>query len=324
MIDFIKLIKPKLSEEEISTVVWSNDLQTNSKDGVVYYDNQTTKNLAQQQGVFIKVETDNRLNVQCSLHKFYNERQRNDRSNFNLFSMSQAKEAMTDLINEKSLPLDGLRINAYEIGLNLCVSKDCRAYMDKMKSIRGEASNAVLFSNPKYEDERVKTSIFPKKIRKHYKIYDKVFEMRDKKRKEIPDYSILRIETVYTRVDNCLVKDFFCKERMRRLIERFFKDWMSVQFEQDITTPKGTGRARQYLCIDLMDKGRDYVIKEAKDRYKRGSLKEWEYRNIREFVQKEWDVLKEQIQFIQSEEEIEFRDLLRTNYILLRNDEKLR
>lgn len=145
--------------------------------------------------------------------------------------------------------------------------------------------------------------------------------MMDKKRKQLPDGNILRIETAYRRLDNCFVTDFFNPDNLKKLLESFFRDWRTVQFYQDIVTPKGTGRAKQQLCIELIAKGKESILKQAKERYKNASLTDWEYRNTCEFITKEWDAIKKQIRFIQSDEEIEFRQLLNTNYILLKNEE---
>ena len=108
---------------------------------------------------------------------------------------------------------------------------------------------------------------------------------------------------------------------MDKMVETFFRDWRTIQFEQDIITPKGTGRARRHLCLDIMNKGTDTVLKQAKERHSNGSLSDWEYRNIREFIINEWDTIKKSIKFIQSDEEQEFRQLMKVNYTLLKNDE---
>lgn len=321
MIDLITLVKPCLSETEIATLVEKNDLQTNSSDGVVYYDNLTTKNLKQQQGVFIRIETNQKLRVECSLQKFFNEISEGERSNYGLFSMPNAKEANNRLLTDKAIPADDLRVYGYEIGLNLTVSKNCRDYLDKMKSIGATGNEKQLYVNPRYKDERVKTTVFHNHTRKYFKVYDKVFEMLDKKRKHIPDGNILRIETAYRRLDNCFATDFFNPDNLKKLLESFFRDWRTVQFYQDIVTPKGTGRAKQQLCIELIDKGKEAMLKQAKERYKNASLTDWEYRNTREFITKEWDAIKKKIKFIKSDEEKEFRQLLNTNYILLKNEE---
>lgn len=321
MIDFITLVKSDLSDVEIDSIVEANDLQTNSKDGVVFYDNLATKNFVQQKGVFIRIETNQRLKLECSLHKYFNEISGRERNNFNLFSMAEARRSIDQLLHEKNVSPDNVRIYNYEIGLNLNISKDCRFFLDKMKSIGSIGNEKQLYVNARYKDERVKTTVFHQHTRKFFKVYDKVFECKDRKRSCIPDDNILRIETVNRRLDNCFVSDFFSTDNLKKMVEAFFRDWRTIQFEQDIITPKGTGRARQQLCLEIMDKGRDAVLEKAKQRHKNGSLKDWEYRNIREFITKEWDVIKKEITFIQSDEEQEFRHLMKVNYNLLKSDE---
>lgn len=321
MIDLITLLKPNLSGREITAIVDRNRLQTNSNGGVVFYDNLNTKNLTQQKGVFIRIETDRKLKVECSLHKYFNEISGYARANTNLFYMSEAKESINHLLTEKDIGFDNLRVYNYEIGLNLNVSKDCRFYLDKMKSIGAMGNEKPLYVNPRYKDERVRTTVFHSHTRKYFKAYDKVFECREKKQRTIPEGNILRIETVNRRLDNCLAIDFFYPENLKKMVETFFRDWRTIQFERDIITPKGTGRARRQLCLDILSKGKDAVLTQAKERHANGSLSDWEYRNTREFVANEWDTIKKAISFIQSEEEKEFRQLLQINHTLLRNDD---
>lgn len=321
MIDFITLVKSDLSDVEIDSIVEANDLQTNSKDGVVFYDNLATKNFVQQKGVFIRIETNQRLKLECSLHKYFNEISGRERNNFNLFSMAEARRSIDQLLLEKNVSPGNVRIYNYEIGLNLNISKDCRFFLDKMKSIGPAGNEKQLYVNARYKDERVKTTVFHQHTRKFFKVYDKVFECKDRKRSYIPDDNILRIETVNRRLDNCLVSDFFSTDNLKKMVEAFFRDWRTIQFEQDIITPKGTGRARQQLCLEIMAKGKEAVLERAKQRHNNGSLKDWEYRNIREFITKEWDIIKRDITFIQSDEEKEFRHLMKVNYNLLKSDE---
>lgn len=320
MIDLITLVKP-LSDNEISSIVAKNHLQTNSKDGVVFYDNLSTKNFSQDKGVFIRIETNKKLKMECSLHKFFNEISGRERNNYNMFSMAEAKRSINHLLLEKDVSIDNLRIYGYEIGLNIDVSKDCNYYLSKMKSIGPSGDEKQLYVNARYKDERMKTTLFHKDARKYFKVYDKVFESMDRKRKIIPDANILRIETVYRRQENCLVSNFFHPDNLKKLVESFFSDWRTIQFEQDIITPKGTGRARQHLCMQIIELGKDTVMSQAKERHKNGSLKDWEYRNIREFVCNEWDIIKKEIRFIQSDEEKEYRHLLGVYHTILRNEE---
>lgn len=321
MIDFITLVKAGLSDDEVSAIVDSNHLQTNSKDGIVYYDNISTKNFIQDKGVFIRIETSQKLKVECSLHKFFNEISGRERNNYNRFTMPEAKQSIYALIEEKNINIEGLRVYHCEIGLNLDISKDCRFFLDKMKSIGPVGEEKTLYVNARYKDERMKTTVFHKHTRKFFKVYDKVFESMDRKRKIIPDSNILRIETVYRRLDKCFVVDFFNPDNLMKMIESFFRDWRTIQFDQDVITPKGTGRARQQLCKQIIEHGKDVVLQQAKEKHKNGSLTDWEYRNTREFINNEWDTIKKEIRFVQSDEEQEFRHLMKVNHTLLRNDE---
>lgn len=321
MIDLITLVKPNLTELEIAAIVEKNSLQTNSNDGQVYYDNINTKNLVQQKGVYIRIETNRKLKLETSLHKYYNEITSNQRNNNNPFSMSQAKQSIYHLLGEKSISPNSLRVYNCEIGLNLNMAKDCRPYLDKIKSIGTIGNEKTLYVNPRYKDERVKTTIFHTHTRKYFKAYDKTFESKEKKRKIIPDGNILRIETVYRRMEKCQVIDFFDPDNLKKMIETFFRDWRTLQFEKDIITPKGTGRAKQHLCFEIINKGKETVLTQAKERHTNGTLSDWEYRNIREFITNEWDILKKEITFIQSDEEKEYRHLIKINHTLLKNDE---
>lgn len=325
MFDLITITTPPLSDDKIDLIVLRNGLLENSEDGVVCYNNQKLKNLKQHNGIYLKIDTKKRLKAEGSLQKFWNELQSGDRNNYNMFTMSDAKTAMRNLLHEKGIDIDDAYISSYEIGLNLNVSKDCIHYLNKMKSIGAVAKERIFDANPKYihplhRNIRLKvTGMYS--VRKHFKAYDKVHEMRQMKRKIIPDGNILRIETVMRRMSNCQVNSFLDADNLHKLVDAFFKDWRTIQFERDIITPKGTGRAKQQLCVEIIDKGRGEVLSQAKARHTIGSLTDREYRNIREFITREWDEFKKHISFIQSEEEKEFRELLDINHTILRNDE---
>lgn len=321
MFDLITIVTPPLSADEINHIVWRNGLQTNSRDGAVFYDNIDTKNLKQQNGIYVKIETNGRLKAEGSLQKYYNEKSGNERINHNLFTMRQARTAISNLLHDKGIYTPQARVYNYEIGLNLNLSADCRLFLDKIKSIGTAGSEKVLWNNPKFKNERMKVTEFHPHIRKYHKVYDKVFESIDKKRKVVPQGNILRIETAHRRLTHCYVSDFFAPENLRKLLEAFFRDWRTLRFEQHIITPKGTGRAKQHLCMELMNKGAPEVLRQAKERHQRGTLTDWEYRNIRHFVAHQWQAMKKQIVFIPGKEEQEFRQLLQQNYTLLTHED---
>ncbi|MDR2004140.1 MAG: hypothetical protein LBQ74_14005 [Prevotella sp.] len=316
MIDLLTLVKSSLSDEEVSAIVWRNGLETHSEAGAIWYDNRAVKNLKQQGGIYIRIDTKRKLTLEGSLHKYRNEIDGNGRYNYNLFTMSQAKNTIERLLFDKGIDPAGVRIWNYEIGINLNVIKDCRAYMEKMQVI----GDKPLFVNAQYKDEREETTLFHRHYRKYFKIYDKVFEMMDRKSKQIPEGNVLRLETVFRRQDKCFVHDFFLPGNLRKVVDTFFRDWEKIRFFRDIITPKGTGRARRQLCIEIIDRSPDAVLRKAKERHRNGSLKDREYRSIREFIQNEWDFLKKEIRFIKSDEELEIRKLMAYCRIILEND----
>jgi hypothetical protein len=318
MIDAITLTKKGLSESEIFGIVENNHLQTNTKAGETYYDNMSTKNLDQQKGVFIRIETNNKLKIECSLHKYFNEINGNRRTNYNLFSMIEAKSAISNLLSEKKINSENLRVYNYEIGLNMNVSNNCRAYLDKMTSIGATGEEKKLYINPRYRDERIKTTVFHNTTKKYFKVYDKNFEAKDKKRNDVPDFPILRIETVIRRVENHTINTFFNPEYLGKLVEQFFRDWKTLQFIRDIEVRKGTGTLKQELCKRLIILGKEAVLKEEKERYKTMTITAKQYRNKREFITREWDNFKTQIKLVASPEETEYKALLQIYYNLLK------
>lgn len=325
MFDFITIKTRPLPDDKINHIVWRNCLQPNSENGVVYYDNRETKNLKQQNGIYICIETNRQLRMEGSLQKYFNEISGYGRTNHNMFSMADSQKAIKKLLFDKGIAMEDAYVGNYEIGLNLTVSKDCRTYLDKMRTIC--TSRNVYYDfyvnpkyvNPRHKNERLKITGFDK-VRKYFKAYDKIAECMDRRRKIIPEGNILRIETVNLRLENCMAVDFFTPGNLIKLFEAFFRDWRTVRFERDIITPKGTGRAKRHLCIEIINKGKETVLAQAKKQHKDGFLSDWEYRNIREFIAKEWDAVKQSIAFVQGDEEREFRELLNVNYTILKHE----
>jgi len=313
MIDLLTIQKLCLDLDEAEAIAEHNSLDVLTRVGTIHYDNAPTKNLTQHKGISIRIATNRKLTVEGSLHKFYNDSTKNSRTNFDLFTMRQAVEAAEALIREKRIP-DDSRIYNVEVGINLNVSKPCRVYLDKMVV----TDERKMYVNPRYKDERIKTTIFSRHQRKYFKAYDKVFEMADKKTPFIPTYPILRIETAYRRLENQTVKEFFSPKNLHKLVEVFFRDWRAIKFKSDILTPKGTGLRKRMLCRDILVKSESEVLNDARERHASGILSAKEFRNIREFIRDDWSSLKRSIKLVPSDEEKEFRALLSQQYDIMR------
>ena len=311
MIDLITMSKNGLSENEVLKIFKENHLQTNSKAGVDYFDNEQLKF---KDGFYLRIETNNtaRLKLECSLHKYFNHVNTNRQTNYDLFSFGNSKHTIELLTQKTGIELNELKVTYYEIGLNLILSKDCKEYIDRMQTIGILESKRPLYVNPKYKNERIKTTVFHRDIKKVHKVYDKVYEMKDKKRTDAPPGlpNILRIETTQRRVERMTVAELLKPETINKLTDQFLKDWRTVQFEQIMEAPKGTHQHKVDLCKAIIKHGSDSVLNKARERLTAGDMTPKRFRAIREFIKNDWQTFKALIKFQKTSEEIEFRNTL--------------
>lgn len=314
MIDKITFTKRGLTENEIKKIVKTNKLQTNSKAGKVYFDNMNTKNLLD--GFYLSIGTNNRLKLIVSLHKYKNMMDGKGFVNYDLFTMQEASEAARQLAKRIGLEPKDLNVYEYEIGLNMYLSKDCKHYLEKIESIGILENIKKLYVNPKYKNERLKTSYFYREMRKIYKVYDKNFEMSDKRRKENTGHpNILRIETVFRRMDKMPLEKFISPENIQNMTDQFYRDWRTINFEPLKVAQKGKTSKTNKLCTEILKKGKDKTLTDAKEQLEQNAITAKQYRRIREFISN-WETFKNQLQVIPSEEETEFRSVLKNTMIL--------
>lgn len=311
MIDLIRLRLQGVTRHEAARIAANNDLQLINRNGVITYDNMNTKF---KDGFYIRVETNKTgfLKLECSLHKYYSYVRTGKQTNFDLFSFTNSKTAIKLLEQKTTLDLSQMKVTYYEIGLNLNMNKDCRLYLDQMETVGIGDNRRPLFINPRYKDKRVKTTVFHKGIKKVYKVYDKVFEMKDKRRTDLPQHpNILRIESIYKRVENITLADLLTPATIGRLTEQFIKDWRTVQFSPEIEAEKGTHQSKVDLSKQILVHGKAETLDLYRIQHKEGALTERRYRTIREFINNDWDTFKKTIRIIKSDIEHEYREKLK-------------
>jgi hypothetical protein len=319
MIDLIKMNSNGTTPEQAAAIASNNHLQRVDRNGVITHDNIHTK---YADGFYMKVETNKtgRLKLECSLHKFYNHLRTGRQTNFDGFSFTNAIAAAQLLEQQTALNLNQMKVTYYEIGLNLNMTSECLTYMDKMETIGAHDSRRPLFVNPRYKGKRVKTTVFHNSIKKVYKVYDKVFEMQDKRRTDLPEHpNILRIETIYRRVERLTLADLLKPKNMQRLTSQFFRDWRTVQFTPVIAVEKGTHQIKVELCRQIMTNGEAETLNLYRIQHKKGDLTERRFRTIREFIQNEWPSFKKQIKVIKGEPEKEYLQQLTAAETALNN-----
>lgn len=307
MIDLIKLTRIGLHAGEITHIVALNRLQTNTRAGVIYYDNLAVKNLV---GYYMRIETETpeKLKIETSLHKYFSFRKTGYQTNSDLFSFADARESVRMLAEQTGVELTAMQVGYYELGLNMILANDCKIYIDKMQTVGLLKGKRTLHNNPKYKGERIKTTEFDRDKKKVLKVYDKAFEMRDKK--VIADglecANILRIETTYKRVEGVSLFSLLNPDAEKRHVDKFAKDWRTVQFDPVIISPKGTTTQKIEICRDILKNGTEWVLNESFNKVQTGEITDRQYRYLRDYVQN-WDIISKEIKILRSDEETEYR-----------------
>ena len=317
MIDLVTFVKSNLSDSEVMQIVAYSNLQTCTRSGEVFFE--TSLQAKNKDNVYIKIETNNNLKIECSLHKLYEKETTGRYTNYGLFTMQQAQEIAEKLLNEKGISPNNLRVYNYEVGLNLYMQKDCSEYINQIESIGMQGDEKELYVNPKYKDERVKTTVFHRHIRKHFKVYDKCFEAKDKRRKDIPDKNILRIETTCKRVEKMSFDKFFSSENLSKVRITFFNDWRTLHFKKEIEVPKGTRVGKIELCKMILQFGTETALSQAREKHRIGVLTDKQFRVIREFITHGWKDIKGNVQIVKSIENKEFITVLDERNIVLKS-----
>jgi len=265
-------------------------------------------------GLFLKInELTNVTYLELSLHKYFNYTKARVLNNSTQYSYSNTLETVKMLETKLGKSISDANVTYYEIGLNLLVSQPPKQYIDDMKTILTGDSIKKLYINPIVRNEHEKITEFDKNKTKVYKVYDKIQEMTCKRRKDIPpNVNILRIESKYKYVRGLKLGDLLHPTQFYSIVNKFFLDWDSVEFNRYLSCPKGTNGNQIALIHEILESGNTQeIIKKYRDKLSDGLISAQNFRTIREFCSNKWDVLKPQVSFKPLQTEIEFRKLLK-------------
>ncbi|MGV0756785.1 hypothetical protein ACTS9E_14545 [Empedobacter brevis] len=310
MIDNILIIKKTLSDDEILNIVRKAELQKIVIGTKCTYNNFHLKNLG---AIKIQIGANKSLKIICSLHKLYNFFEVGKLINYNYFSMEKARSTLIKLISDLGLNENGILISSYEIGLNIPVTNDCINYLNKFHKIGDTGKEKLFYINPKYKDERCITTIIHRDLRKSYKVYDKGYEMADKRRKEKLSSFVLRIETTFKRCESLTLQKFSDPLNLEKLKNQFFTDWSNAKFHREIIVPKGTNQNKKQLYYDLLYKGVKETESTILERFENGYITDRQKKYIISFIVNEWNEFKHSLRLPASKEETEIRDYLSKN-----------
>jgi hypothetical protein len=275
------MVKRTLSEVEKRNIIKSSRLMCNSLNGLIYYDNRTTKNF--NGGLFIKIDTNDKLQITGSLHKYFSYLKTGSLTNFDKFTMIQAKATFESIIINTGLVPDKVEITSFEIGINLKFDIDVKLILEKVHSI-GKLEKIFLIE-PKFKDGRQITTGTHRDFRVHFKMYDKVFEMLDARQKKTPtDLNIIRIETVHRRCEKLTLKDFLDLSNLKGLQNSFFGEWDELNFYNDIEAPKGTPRSKIDLVRNIIYNGKNEILKQYRNQFENSALSKRQFYTVKYFI----------------------------------------
>jgi|GEM_PF-1325537 len=318
MFDKIKIIATT-NDNDVELIIKTNKLDTTTKTNnensenkeiKTTYDNKRTKH--KNSGMYITVQTDKEIiTIEGSLHKYFNKINHDEFENYsNNFTITDMLKTVENLSKNTNINLKTANVTSLEIGLNFYVCKQPAQYMALIKNIRPKGKNEPfkIKENPKHKEGTEITTNMHKRRRKYYRIYDKINELKDNGKLHPLNVNILRIETVWQRIDKISIADLLHPAYLRELIIEFKETWESIEFERKMLAPKGTPEGKTHLIKEILDSGNPKtVIDKYRKQLKNNTITERRFRTIREFTENEWTEFKTKIIFEASPEEKEFR-----------------
>lgn len=289
MIDKITLVKNNITIPEKLQIIDKNNLQKYFTDSnnIINYDNTKTKNLTG--GILIKI-TGDKLKIEGSIHKYFNFLKERKLENYTVFTMPNFINTIEILFKNFGITNKDFLLINFEIGLNIWVGDyEPSAFLKKVKSIGNlDGTNRKLYINPRYKNERFLTTQMHKDNTVVFRMYDKNFERMDKGKKSKINPCI-RIETLRTRQKKLSFIEFCKPYNLALLQNRFFKEWDLLNFDKEVSAPKGTHQNKKDLAKKILLDGTNEVLQAIES--KRNQMTPKIYRTSKEFVNM-WDSIK--------------------------------
>ncbi len=262
-------------------------------------------------GIYINIR-ENRVQIKCSLHKYYNKMVTGILENDGMFTITEARQALYSLFNEIGVYADRAIITNYEIGINIPTDFEPIKYIELMNCIntgRNAKNKKEMFVDAYFHKNRQKTTEKRKTIKKVFKVYDKGFEKADRKRTESIEENILRIETTYKR-QYIKVDNFFRPENIQRITHTFLMDWVNVEFERMVTADKGVKPSQILNAGNILKIGRSEYLEQINNDLRNGILTKRQHRTKREFI-RNWDCNKQKYRMVPTDYETEYKEKIK-------------
>ncbi|WP_407509142.1 hypothetical protein [Elizabethkingia anophelis] len=281
MLDKIHLTKKNISDSECCQIIVKSKLRKHYLNGKAYFDNKDTKDF--NGGFYIKIDVRGALKIVGSVHKFSNFLKTGLLDNYNTFTISEAKETLYNVLDYYGISADGLMVHLFELGANIPVKIPPAELLEQLESI----GSKKFYFNPIYKNESVKTTDLHRDFRVVYKVYDKLHELHEKKRRP-PENAInlIRLETTYRRVQKTEISDFLTIGNLQKLQAKFISDFMKLNFSPFIiyTGSEKTAQYKIELARLIVSVGTIKALEICKERFLIGEITPKQYKTQRMFV----------------------------------------
>lgn len=303
------ILKTKLTADESESISRTHRLQRviNEQGEVVEYRSSSYANIT---GISLRIVR-GEMTLKTSLHKYWNNRMYGFMRNDNEFTPEEALLAFDMLLSENNLDSSKTRITHFEIGLNLEVEEDPAEYIKRCLYICTPDKN--MFVDTSFRLDRQRTTIKHKDMRKYFKIYDKGFEMIDRKKvsKDSNVPNKIRIESVYKRHSELLCT-FATPSNINRLAMRFKSDWESLTFIRSISADIGTRKSEADRAKEILNHGKAQYVEKMLKKYNAGEITFRQFRTCRDFA-RDFDENSKKYKIEISSYEVEYQRVLSKN-----------
>lgn len=304
MIDRIELKKMVDIETQGAEIIDRNKLERCQRGDRLYWQSNEWGRFS---GCCVKLEESGLLSVKVSLHKVWQQKQDGHLDNSRRMRLADVPDAVRVLQGLVGVDLSDAVVHYFEIGCNLRMERDPSEYIAEVVTVDAEKGRKVLYMDANFEEQRQKTSIKSKDMRKVLKIYDKSHEAADRGRDDV-EPGVLRVETIYKR-QKIPLKELV--ENLRAYAIRFEKDWLACQFKADLEADPGCRVSQIEKARDIMraDSIEDYLERERQNYLlRRITKKQWE--TVRVFA-RAWPHEKHHYRWVASAYDVEYKKKLK-------------
>ena len=314
MYDNIKIIQyiEKINDLDVLAVkqrfsMYNENLRTGA------YNNAGYQKLAQNRGVFLSyVPKSGNINehyiLQLSLHKFWNCWKTKQLQNYNTFTISDLLETWIEFQSFIPFSLAGAKVQGFEAGANIQVSKNPSDYMRQISHIQIGRREIRIIENPKYKEYKNYTSHSDRDKRAVYSFYDKTEES-----KPFAPENLLRIEKKYIRMaDNPLLCDIFHQNYIQAVKTDLYNSFVkNLYYHKKMVQQKGVNDADFHL-LKLMQAHGDNIRVEIKRQKDNKEISRLKYYRLLERLEK-LERSEPSLVMVEMQESKEFREKIAQN-----------